>query len=162
MSNDPRELERLFEAAIESAPARAELAKTIFPTAQTLDLGLVPHAGDAKLALAQAYDAQRPPPGSPDRAWARILKVPRDRTQVTAHQARAADLIAAVPRSIATTEFPGGAQTIAPLLNPALDFYELTAVAPGASSGTRFHLLFWAGHHWTMLGPAWRWLPERA
>jgi len=39
-----------------------------------------------------------------------------------------------------------------------LRFYEAEFVAPGEELGMKYHLLFWDGSRWRMLGPIWRML----
>lgn len=56
----------------------------------------------------------------------------------------------------ASGEFPGGAKDRAGLLRPGLRFYEAEFVAPGEDLGMKFHLFFWDGSQWRMLGPIWR------
>ncbi len=56
----------------------------------------------------------------------------------------------------AAGEFPGGAKDNAGLLRPGLRFYEAEFVAPGEELGMKYHLFFWDGSRWRMLGPIWR------
>jgi hypothetical protein len=59
--------------------------------------------------------------------------------------------------SVAFEEFPGGAQQIAQQwLRPGTTFYQVTFLKPGDERGTTYHLFFWDGRRWAMLGPAWR------
>lgn len=58
--------------------------------------------------------------------------------------------------SPASGEFPGGAREKAAVLRPGLRFYEAEFVAPGENLGMKFHLFFWDGSQWRMLGPIWR------
>lgn len=54
-------------------------------------------------------------------------------------------------------EFPGGAVDVAKyILRPETTFYEVEFLEPGESAGMKFHLFFWDGEGWAMLGPAWR------
>jgi hypothetical protein len=56
----------------------------------------------------------------------------------------------------ASGEFGGGAKEKAGLLRPGLRFYEAEFVAPGEDLGMKYHLFFWDGARWRMLGPIWR------
>lgn len=56
----------------------------------------------------------------------------------------------------AAGEFPGGVKENAGLLRPGLRFYEAEFVAPGEEVGMKYHLFFWDGSRWRMLGPIWR------
>ena len=42
------------------------------------------------------------------------------------------------------------------LLRPGLRFYEAEFVAHGEDHGMNYHLFFWDGSRWRMLGPIWR------
>ena len=53
--------------------------------------------------------------------------------------------------------FPSGARGLArTALRPTLRFYEVEVTVPGQDGGTKFHMFFWDGRAWKMLGPAWR------
>ena len=42
------------------------------------------------------------------------------------------------------------------LLKPGTTFYEVEVTEPGKDSGTKYHMFFWDGAQWRMMGPAWR------
>jgi hypothetical protein len=42
------------------------------------------------------------------------------------------------------------------MLRPRMTFYEVELVKPGETAGMVYHLFFWDGAQWTMLGPVWR------
>jgi hypothetical protein len=77
-----------------------------------------------------------------------------NRTEIRIHGATAEEI--ATGSTPASGEFPGGAQSVAGDLRPGLRFYEVEFVEPGADMGMKYHLLFWDGSAWRMLGPAWR------
>lgn len=57
----------------------------------------------------------------------------------------------------AAPEFPGGAKQIAArLFRPGVTYYQAKFVEPGSTTGMAYHLFFWDGEQWTMLGPLWR------
>jgi len=56
----------------------------------------------------------------------------------------------------AAGEFPPAAKQNAGLLRAGLRFYEAEFVAPGEEVGMKYHLFFWDGSRWRMLGPIWR------
>ncbi|HZL71116.1 MAG TPA: hypothetical protein VFC86_01550, partial [Planctomycetota bacterium] len=59
--------------------------------------------------------------------------------------------------SVAFKEFPGGAKKLAEtILRPGVTFYEVEFLEPGKDAGMKFHLFFWDGERWAMLGAAWR------
>lgn len=57
----------------------------------------------------------------------------------------------------AAVEFPGGAKEAAgSILRPGVTFYEVELTEPEKDIGTKFHLMYWDGDQWRMLGPVWR------
>ena len=59
--------------------------------------------------------------------------------------------------SVVFAEFPGGAIRMAEqILRPGMTFYEVEFLEPGKEYGVKYHLFFWDGKQWTMLGPVWR------
>lgn len=82
-------------------------------------------------------------------------------TVVKVHGARTEDIIAYREGSVAHKEFPGGTRRVAAeALKPGMTFYEVEYLEPGKDSGMKYHLLYWDGKQWSMLGPAWRVLRE--
>jgi hypothetical protein len=58
---------------------------------------------------------------------------------------------------VADAEFPGGTVEIAKqILRPGMTFFEIEFLEPGKESGMKYHLFYWDGRQWTMLGPVWR------
>ena len=37
-----------------------------------------------------------------------------------------------------------------------MGFYEVEYFMAGTDSGMKYHLIYWDGRQWTMLGPVWR------
>ncbi len=75
-------------------------------------------------------------------------------TRVNVHGATPEEIAAgATP---ASGEFPPDAKAKAGLLRPGLRFYEAEFVAPGEDFGMKYHLFFWDGDRWRMLGPIWQ------
>jgi hypothetical protein len=59
--------------------------------------------------------------------------------------------------SFAYDYFPGGTQQVAErVLRPKLMFYQVKLLAPGETVGITYHLFYWDGQQWSMLGPIWR------
>jgi len=59
--------------------------------------------------------------------------------------------------SIAYENFPGGARQMAErILRPGVTFYEAEFLEPGQPRGIKYHLFYWDGQQWSMLGPVWR------
>lgn len=142
--------------AMTYAKGRAIL-EGIMPTAESLSRALVDTAPPTVREQIVAQRAEVPA----DDAKAACVFAPPGRTEVLVHRATTEELAARAPGSPAVTEFPAGAQLLAPLLRPGTAFYEVETVEPGNDRGTKFHMLFWDGATWRMLGPAWRYLDAR-
>lgn len=79
------------------------------------------------------------------------------RTEIKVHASSVEDLVAYKQGTPAFEEFPGGAKKLAEsVLKPGQTFYEVEVTEPGQDMGTKFHMFFWDGSAWKMLGPAWR------
>lgn len=95
-----------------------------------------------------------------DEAKAACVLSPPGRTEILVHEAKTEAILAYEPNTLVSMEFPAGAKSLAPLLRPAMSFFEVEAVEPGSDKGTKFHMFFWDGTQWRMLGPAWRYLSD--
>ena len=137
-----------------------------FKKAATLTRGLVPDATALKVALRD--DA---PPALADGALKMSQGLPADdaqvaglikpgepgRTQVNVHGATTEEIAKYEQGGVAYAEFPGGAKKLAEAaLKPGVKFYEVEFVEPGKDAGMKFHMFYWDGARWRMLGPAWR------
>ena len=82
-------------------------------------------------------------------------------TVVQVHGSTTEDIIRYREGSVAHKEFPGGTKRVAEqALKPGMMFYEVEYLEPGKDSGMKYHLMYWDGKQWSMLGPAWRVLKE--
>jgi hypothetical protein len=150
------ELRSLLSSALASPEACVAVARGLVPTAERLDAALHPAATQARLDLAAAYTKWFPPADAPDRAWLKVLDVPRARTDVRVFGATGDQIAARTPGTAAASEFPGGAADIAAVLRPDLTYFEATFTEPGASAGTRLHMFCKIDDGFCMLGPIWR------
>lgn len=91
-----------------------------------------------------------------DSELAKVFYAKPENTQVNVYGATSEEIARYEGGSIAFNHFPGGSKRIAEMLRPRLTFYQVELVKPGESAGMVYHLFFWDGAHWTMLGPAWR------
>src|SRR5262245_6950691 len=74
-----------------------------------------------------------------------------EQTTVMVHRATTEEIARGFP------EFPGGATKLAKeILRPGMTFYEVEFLEPGKDLGMKYHLFYWDGKQWTMLGPVWR------
>lgn len=81
-------------------------------------------------------------------------------TEIQVHAATTEEIIEYKKDSVGYKEFSGGAKRIAPkVLRPGVTFYEIEYVEPGKEAGMKYHLFYWDGNQWSMLGAAWRELP---
>jgi hypothetical protein len=79
------------------------------------------------------------------------------RTEIRVHASSVEDLAAYKEGTPAFEEFPGGARKLAEKsLKPGTTFYEVEVTEPGKDMGTKYHMFFWDGSQWKMMGPAWR------
>ncbi len=78
-------------------------------------------------------------------------------TIVRIHGATTEEIARYQEGTIASQEFPGGAKRLAErILRPGMTFYEAEYLEPGRDRGMKYHLFFWSGTQWSMLGPIWR------
>lgn len=151
-------LEAYFVAARAACDAK-DVAK-----GKGIVLGLIPDPATLKKVLRD--DA---PAGFVDKVIEQYKKLPPDddrvmclisppnRTEIKVHTAKTEEIAAHAQGTPGGDEFPGGAQKVAQqALRPGVTFYEVETLEPGKDSGTRFHLFFWDGTTWKMMGAAWR------
>lgn len=95
-----------------------------------------------------------------DEALAQVLKVDARYTRIEIHQASGAELKAYKTGSIPWKHFPGACKRLAKShLREDLLYYEVEFLLPEATRGLKYHLFFWNGQSWTMLGAVWRVFP---
>jgi hypothetical protein len=80
-----------------------------------------------------------------------------EQTIVKVHGATTEEIAMNARDSVVFAEFPGGAVRMAKqILRPSMTFYEVEFLEPGKEYGVKYHLFYWDGKQWTMLGPVWR------
>jgi len=80
-----------------------------------------------------------------------------DKTVVTVYGATTEELAANIEGSPAWQHFAGGARRVAAqALRPGMTFYQVKLLAPGQPLGMTFHLFYWDGRQWDMLGKIWQ------
>jgi len=80
-----------------------------------------------------------------------------EQTTVMVHGATTEEIARNAEGTVVFAEFPGGAVKIAgQILRPGMTFYEVEFLEPGKQYGMKYHLIYWDGKQWTMLGPVWR------
>ncbi len=163
--NTPENLKGLLQAIVAAAKAGdaatgGALTRGLFVDDAAIQVALRADAPAELLAGLKEQLAKLPPDSA---ALAKMLVPPPERTEVTAHAATTEEMIANAAGSAAFKEFPGGARKLAEVaLKPGVTFYEVEFTEPGKDTGMKYHLFFWDGKAWRMLGAAWRGLKAPA
>ena len=107
--------------------------------------------------LARLVEMHKGYTAMPDEKVALAFKVKPEQTEIQVHASKVEDIAKYEKDSVAFKEFPGGARDLASIvLRPGLTFYEVEFLEPGKDLGMKFHLFYWDGERWAMLGAAWR------
>ncbi len=110
-----------------------------------------------KELLARLVEMHKGYAAGPDEKVATAFKVKPEQTEIQVHGSSVEALAKYEKDSTAFKEFPGGARDLAAAaLRPGLTFYEVEFLEPGKDLGMKFHLFYWDGERWAMLGAAWR------
>jgi hypothetical protein len=160
--NTPQNLKELFETIMQANTkgdyaTAAKLTKELFPTKECIKKAV---KSDISLDMFDSYlkmvDRTKQVL-SEDKKLASLLTKKAKRSEVHVYGATTEELLNYKRGSIVYKEFPGGAKKVAKiLLKPNTKVYEVERVKPGSSSGYRYHLFFWNGKKWCMLGTLWR------
>jgi hypothetical protein len=127
----------------------AALTRNLIADEAALKKALKDDAGDALKKLAEANNKFL---GETEKLGQLLRRGEADRTEIQVHGATTEEIATGT-----TKEFPGGAADAAKsILRPGLKFYEVEFVKPGSDTGMKYHMFFWDGAHWKMLGPVWR------
>ena len=162
--NNPENLRALF-ASIH----QAVYAKKDPKGAAVLMQSVMPDEARVKKALRDDVDVtafqriisiHKSMPAVSEREVAQLATPEQKNVQV--HGSNTEDIIENQQGSVAWKEFPGGARKAAEqVLRPGMTFYEVEFVEPGKRAGPKYHLFYWDGKQWSMLGPIWRVLEAR-
>jgi hypothetical protein len=157
--NTPDNLKQLFERlhrAITAGDDKSALALTnsVLPDEAALKKGL--KDGVAPEAFAQALDVfTKQLPDESRRA--KLFRADPANTEVRVYAATTEEIVKYEKGSTAFMHFPMGAKKLAEtVLRPGMTYHEVVLAKPGADAGMKFHLFYWAGDRWAMLGPLWR------
>lgn len=156
--NKPQNLKALFEAMHQAVHVKQDLKQ-----ATALFQSMMPDQARIRKALKdnvapdtarQIAEMHQKMPVTEET----VRKLARpEQKEVQVHGATTEDIIRYREGSVAFNEFPGGAKRVAEqALRPGMTFYEVEYLVPGKDSGMKYHLVYWDGKQWTMLGPAWR------
>lgn len=96
-------------------------------------------------------------------AEADVVKLARpEQKEVRVHGATTEEIAQYRDGTVPFNHFPGGARRVAEqVLRPGMTFYAVEFLEPGKNSGIKYHLLYWDGQQWSMLGPVWNALESR-
>jgi hypothetical protein len=139
-------------AAKDFAKGKAMVLGAI-PTRADIESVLVETAPLEAIEKLETFYKQMPPD---DERAACLFSLDPSRTIVSVYASTVEQLIAYEDGTAAYKEFPDGAKDVAESLRPGRTFYEVEVTAPGLEEGTKFHMFFWDGKRWRMLGPLWR------
>lgn len=162
--NNPENLRALFASIHQAVYAKKEPKG-----AAVLMQSVMPDEARVKKALRDDVDPtafqriisihKSMPPVS-EREVAQLATPEQKNVQV--HGSNTEEIIENQQGSVAWKEFPGGARKAAEqVLRPGMTFYEVEFVEPGKRAGPKYHLFYWDGKQWSMLGPIWRVLEAR-
>ncbi len=159
-TNTPENLKALCEK-LQKAIAGKDAA-----AGNTLAGGLIPDAARVKkamrddipssdiIAIQEMHDKFKK---SADGNMSKLFSIKPEQTEARVHGASTEELAANARDSVAWKHFTGGTIKLAQkTLKPGMKFYVVEFVKPGEAAGMKFHLFYWDGSQWSMLGPIWR------
>lgn len=135
----------------------AELTAKVLPDAAKVAKGLGPGAEVEGRQKVQAFHERMPKDGP---ALARLFSAKPAQTEVQVHAATTEEMAAYEAGSAAFKEFPAVVKGLAEkgVFVPGKTYYEVEFLEPGNDAGMKYHLFYWNGSGWSMLGPVWRML----
>jgi hypothetical protein len=109
-------------------------------------------------AVAQIVEMHSKFLAAPEEKLAGLFSVKPEQTEVQVHASTTEALKAYAKGTPAFEEFPSAVKKLAEagILRPATTFYEVEYLEPGKTAGMKYHLFYWDGSDWAMLGPVWR------
>jgi hypothetical protein len=157
--NNPENLRTLFSNIHQAVHAKrdakqaAELMQSVMPDEARVKKALKDNVGADALQRILSIHKSMPPVS--EREVAKLARPEQGNVKV--HGSKTEDLIAYREGSVAHKEFPGGAKKAAEqVLRPGMTFYEVEFLELGKDAGMKYHLFYWDGKQWSMLGPVWR------
>lgn len=162
--NKPQNLKALFERVHHEAHVKKDNQ-----SASALFGSLIPDEARAKKGLKdniapdllrQILDMHKKLRGGIQPEGASKIARPTQKN-VQVHPATTEEIISYRDGSVAFKEFPGGTKRVAAqALRPGVTFYEVEYLEPGKNLGMKYHLIYWDGKQWSMMGPVWRVMKE--
>ena len=158
--NTPRNLQKLFETILVANAkgdyaTAAKLTRDLIPDGERIMRGM---RSGVSMEIFKKYvktcNAVRE--NADDKKVAGLLTRKPERSQIYLYGVITEQIALNQKGSIVWKEFPGGAVKAAKtILKPKTWFYEIERVEPGKSRGFKYHLIFWDGQKWCMLGRVW-------
>ena len=158
-ANDAENLRALFRRLRDLIRAgqlsRAnQLASSLLPDENRLRKGLRDDISPQEVQLIMELEKDAMPPKFED--LYSIFNPDRLANTVRLYRATTEELVANPKDSAARVAFPKLSHKYAKDdLRPGVTWYIVELALPGADEGWRYHLIFFDGQHWTMLGPIW-------
>lgn len=148
--------EKLHKAVVAGDDATAlPLTNSLIPDEAALKKGLKDGLPAESLAQAVEFHAKMIPTDPAKRA--KLFTADPANTEVRIHAATTEEIAKYEEGSTAFKQFPGGTKRLAEsVLRPGTTYYEVVLAKPGQPLGMKYHLFYWAGDRWAMLGPLWR------
>ncbi|WP_050029425.1 hypothetical protein [Verrucomicrobium sp. BvORR034] len=157
-ANSLKALFEKYHAALmtQDAATAALIVRDLLPDETRLQSAIGGGATPEIWAKIKAFHDQLPKAG--DAALAKLLAAKPAQTMVEVHGATTEEIAQYAEGSVAFAEFPSAARDLAKagILKPGVTFFEVEFLEPGAESGMKYHLFYWDGASWSMLGPVWR------
>lgn len=157
-ANSLKALFEKYHAALmtQDGATAAQIVQDLLPDEPRLQSAIGPGATPEIWAKIKAFHAQLPKTDAT--ALAKLLAANPAQTLVKVHGASTEEIARYAEGSVAFAEFPGAARDLATagILKPGVTFFELEFLEPGAEAGMKYHLFYWDGASWSMLGPVWR------
>lgn len=157
-ANSLKTLFEKYHAALvtQDGPTAAQMVRDLLPDEARLQSAIGSGATPEIWAKIKAFHDQLPK--TDDVALAKLLAAKPAQTMVKVHGATTEEIAQYAEGSVAFAEFPGATQDLAKagILKPGVTFFEVEFLEPGANSGMKYHLFYWDGVSWSMLGPVWR------
>jgi hypothetical protein len=147
---------RLQQAyAREDAQAVLQITRGLLPNEEQILAALAPDVSAEDRAKVMEWHAAL---SKDDKSLLKLLAMQAAQTKVVVHSATTEQLAGKESAPEAIQKFPGGAAEAARkgVLRPGRKFHEVEFLEPGKDAGMRFHLFYWNGSSWSMLGPIWR------
>jgi hypothetical protein len=144
-------MEMILQQAQKAPAEGAALLESMVPGESRIRAALRPDVTQATVQKLLAYYKEL---AAREKAQPEPIARP-EQTVVRISGATTEEIVAS--STVASLRFPGGAKAMAQkVLRPGIMFYEAEFLEPSKDLGVKYHLFYWDGRQWTMLGAIWR------